>query len=121
MSITEVFVIFNIILNLILSLIIIVWDLYFYFKMNEKEKWTKILYMLVGLIWFIRYSLFLLDIEPFSTEKFNPILVWMVSFTLLALAIGSIIRVQRIVGFAGMKTDVKRLINRIKRWTSKTF
>jgi hypothetical protein len=121
MSIEEFFITLNVVLNLILSAIIIVWDLYFYFKMKERERWTKLLYAFVGMCWFVRYLLYLLDIERFSSENVNAPLVVLVSLTLLSLALGSIIRVQKIVGFGGIKTDVKSLITRITVWTSKLF
>ena len=119
MTILEYAIEANIILNLVLSLIIIIWDLYFYFKMDEKEKWTKILYVLVGIGWFMRYVLYLMDFKPFTS--YNPYLIALVTFTLVSLAVGSIIRVQRLVGFDEMKDDAHTLVKGIKAWTSKTF
>jgi uncharacterized membrane protein len=119
MTLLEIAIEANVILNLVLSLIIIVWDLYFYFKMDEREKWTKLLYAFVGACWFVRYLLYLLDVENFSKINVNAPLVLLLTFTLLSLALGSIIRVQKIVGFDEIKTDVKNLINRTKIWISK--
>jgi len=120
MNILELAGILNMLLNLVLALIIVVWDLYFYFKMDEKEKWTKAFYALVGMGWIVRCVLYLLNVNNFSSENVNAPLVVLVTFTLLALAVGSIIRVQKIVGFEGIKTDVKNLMVRIKQWIFKT-
>jgi len=95
MSILELAGILNMILNLVLSLIIIVWDLYFYFKMDEKERWTKIFYAVVGLAWFIRCILYLLDVRNFSSETVNAPLVVLVTFTLLALAVVLLLEYKR--------------------------
>lgn len=82
-------------LNLVLSFIIVIWDLYYYFKISEPERWTKLLYALVGFFWIIRYTLFFLDKEPFNLLSINrPVLV-LTTFTLLSLAVASIIRVGR--------------------------
>jgi hypothetical protein len=121
MIILEWAIYLDVILNLILSLIVIFWDLYFYFKVDEKEKWTKILYICVGIFWFVRYALFLFDVDKFSrTDNFNPVLVLGLTLTLLALSIGSIVRMQKIGGKDLIKRDIKTLIDRIKLWTSKT-
>jgi hypothetical protein len=122
MSLVELAIYIDVILNLGLSLIVIVWDAYFYFKMDEKEKWTKVLYVLVGLFWFVRYIFFFFDVPNFSRQdQFNPFLVLGLTFTLLAFAIGSIVRVQRLVGFNEIKKDVHIIAERVTLWTSKTF
>jgi hypothetical protein len=104
-------------LNLIMSIIIVIWNLYFYVKMKgiEDERWTKLLYASVGLGWCIRYALFALDVSPFGhTDQFNFPLIILTTLTLLSLAVGSIIRVQRLGGFLLIRSDVSCFIEKIK-------
>lgn len=110
---------FNIIINMILCLIIIIWDSYFYFKVNEKERWAKVLYVITAFAWLGRYVLYFLNFDGFSKEHINPPLLGLTTITLLSLAVGSIIRVQRTVGFEGLKKDIKNTLKRVYLWILK--
>lgn len=83
------------VLNTLMSLIIIIWDLYYYFKTDEAERWTKLLYSVVGFFWFIRCLLFFFDVKPFGFEDVNLAILTLITFTLLSMAVASIIRVGR--------------------------
>lgn len=113
-------ILLNILVNVTLCLIIITWDTYFYFKVNETEKWAKILYIFVATLWLVRYVLFFLDYKTFGEENVEPHLLMLVTLTLLSLAIGSVIRVQRICGFQGLKNDILNLLKKVKLWISRT-
>lgn len=108
-----------ILFNLVLCIIIIVWDIYFYYKVPETERWTKILYTSVGAFWFIRYVLYFLDVPPFGPEHNIPVLTSLVTFTLLSLAVASIIRVQRIISLEDMKDDLIEWLRGCRKWKSK--
>lgn len=107
-------VVINAIANTILCVIIVLWDTYFYFKVNETERWAKLLYIFVGVVWLIRYILFFLDYDGYGKANANPVLLMVVSITLLALAVGSIIRVQKLCGSSCLVKDIKTIVARIK-------
>jgi len=89
-----------VIFNMILSLIIVIWNLYFFINIKENESWTKILYTTVGIGWLIRYILYFSHYRDFCV--INPPVLILVTLTLLSIAVGSIVRVQRIIPFRGM-------------------
>lgn len=109
----------NIIINMALCLIIIIWDGYFYFKVNEVERWAKLLYVFTAVIWLIRYILFFFNYSFWGKDAVNPPLLMLVTITLTSLAVGSIIRVQRVCGFCELKKDLLGLGKRIYLWTFK--
>ena len=100
------------IFNMFLSVIIILWNLYFYIKVPEIERWTKLLYVFVGLSWFIRYIFYFCNLYPFGGEHINPIMLIILTFTLVSLAVGSIIRVGRLFKAQYMMNDFIKRINR---------
>lgn len=104
-----------VLLNLFLSIIIIVNDLYFYFKVKEPTGWSKLLYAAVGFFWFVRYILFYLQFHPFDFNDINPSILILTTFTLLSLAVGSNIRIQRDIGIKNMLNDLRG----IKIWISR--
>lgn len=104
-------------LNLLMSFVIVTWNLYFYVKMKgiEEERWTKLLYAVVGFGWFARYCMFFLDVYPVGySDVYNQHLFILTTLTLLALTVGSIIRVQRLGGFPLIISDAKKVVERLK-------
>jgi len=79
--------------------------------MKEEERWTKLLYAVVGFLWFIRYALFIFNIPPFGIKDVNPTLLVMITFTLLSLAIASIVRVQKLTEKDEFKHDIIKFVN----------
>lgn len=112
-------ILFNVIVNMILCLIIIVWDSYFYFKVNEAERWAKLLYIFVAIIWLVRYIVFFLTQHRFDDENIEPHLLPLLTLTLLSLAVGSVIRIKRINGVGELRKDIAELIKRIHLWIFK--
>lgn len=104
--------------NILLCLIIILWDVYFYFKVDEKEKWAKILYIFTAFGWLLRSVLFFFNYDGLGISTINPPLLMLSTFTLLSLALGSIIRVQRITGIQSLRNDIKKLLKKVFSWTS---
>ena len=100
------------IFNIILSLIIIIWNFYFYVKVPESERWTKLFYVFIGFIWLIRFIFYFLDLEFFGGAYINPIMLIFLTFTLVSLAVGSIVRVGRLF-------TVKDIIADIANWKCK--
>lgn len=108
-----------VILNIGLCIIIIVWDIYFYYRVPESERWTKILYTSVGILWLIRYVLYFLNIKPFGYTQSNPFLLILVTVTLLSLAVASIVRVHRLITVEDMKNDITNCLLRNTKWMLK--
>jgi hypothetical protein len=102
--------------NMVLCIIIIVWDLYFYFKVDEPEKWSKLLYVGIGGGWLIRYILYFISSPGLDRATVNVPLLILVTFTLCGFSVGSIIRVQRICGFRCLLNDIKSFFGRVKKW-----
>ena len=114
----EIFVINLVVfLCLVFSVLILVEDLYFYFKIDEDSRWSKLLYAAVGFSWTIRFILYYLRIEPFDKASSNPTLLIFLTFTLLSMVVGANIRIQREIGIKGIVEDLKR----VYRWISLKF
>jgi hypothetical protein len=96
------------------SITIIVWNLYFYFKLGsaEKESWTKIFYTIVGTGWLFRYLLYFIGVAPFGKENINAFVLGLVTLTLASLTVGSIVRVQRETGKNEFRNDIIKFITR---------
>lgn len=109
----------TVIFGIFLCLLIITWDLYFYFKVNETEKWAKIIYVGVGIGWLIRFILYFFNYDSLGIDKVNPPLLMLAIFTLLGFAVGAIIRVKRSVGFTVIASDLDALRKKIILWTSR--
>jgi hypothetical protein len=100
-------------LNMAFCVLMIVWNLYYYFRIiDHTERWTKIFYSFIGLMWLVRFALFYLNVYPFGLSQSNPILLIMITFTLLALALASIIRVLKLRGLHDIYIDIRRLLKR---------
>ena len=83
-----------IITNVILALLIVIEDIYFYYKIKEDTRWSKLLYAGVGFAW----SIYFLDYSLFNREPVSlPVLI-LITFTLLSLTVGANIRVKREIG-----------------------
>ena len=109
-----------ILINMILCFIIILWDTYFYFKVSEIERWSKILYVFVATCWLVRYLMYTIDYGPLGKSgPVNAPLAMLTTLTLLSLATGSVIRVQRSVGLDGLKQDIRRIYKRSLLWISR--
>ena len=104
-------------LNVFLSIIIIIWNLYAYQRIQETERWTKLLYTFTGVVWFIRYNLYLFDMYPFDKENVNPYILIIMTYTLLSLAVGSIIRVGRLFTKKEILNDLREWMCGREKWT----
>ena len=96
-------------LNLLLAFLIMVEDLYFYFKIIEDTRWSKLFYSFIGLLWTIRYALFYLKIIPFDKANSNSVLLVLTTLTLLSLVVGANIRLVRDVGKGVIINDIKKV------------
>ena len=92
--------------NIILSLIIIIWNLYFYLRVMESERWTKLFYVFIGFLWLLRFIFYFLDLKFFGGAHINSVILIFLTFTLVSLAVGSIVRVRRIFTTDDMIDDI---------------
>lgn len=110
------------VINMILGLLISFWDLYFYFKVKTPERWTKLVYSMIGFLWFLRYLLLFLFPETCGTQEFGDVWVrGLITFTLASFLVGSIIRVRRTFTTEEIKCDFKDRLGRVKTWILHLF
>jgi len=97
-------------LNLFFCLIVVTWNIYYYFFIvDHVERWTKIFYSCVGFSWFIRFVLFFFDVHPFGINEVNSAILILLTFTLLSMALASMIRVLKVNSWREIRNNIRNL------------
>jgi len=109
---------FNVMVNVVLCLIIVLCDGYCYIRIRSVDKWESALYTFVGLCWLIRYILFFCNVDSVGISHVNAVLIVVTTLTLTALAVASIIRIKD-ANDAHLRQDINDITKRLPQWISK--